>query len=345
MSRQRAIATSAGSLALRERLPADQHPAKVYIARLGPGSRRTMRGALNTIAGILTGEQADAETLAWSRVRYQHTAAVRSALAERYSPATANKMLAALRGVLRECWRLGLMGVEDYQRAADLANVKGEKELRGRALTLGEVATLFQACADDSTPAGARDAAVIAILYGAGLRRSELSALDFDDYDPETGALTIRSGKGNRDRTVYVANGSEDAVKAWLGHRGDEPGPLFCPITKSGSLLRGQRLGGSRAAEAPDRSGSLPTGHAVYELLRKRAKEAGVREFSPHDLRRTFVSHLLTRGADLSTVQRLAGHAQIQTTARYDKRGEEAKRKASELLLVPYVGPEEGERK
>ena len=115
---------------------------------------------------------------------------------------------------------------------------------------------------------------------------------------------------------------SEDAVAAWLGHRGDEAAPLFMPIDKSGAL-QPQRLGD----------------HAVYMALRKRAHEAGVAEFSPHDLRRTFVSHLLGRGADLSTVQRLAGHAQISTTARYDRRGEEAKRKASELLLVPYVGP------
>src|SRR5450432_1571055 len=81
-------------------------PAHVYITRLGSGSRRTMSEALNTIAAIVTSGRADLETMPWSALRYQHTAAVRSALMEKYKPSTANKMLAALRGVLKECGRL-----------------------------------------------------------------------------------------------------------------------------------------------------------------------------------------------------------------------------------------------
>src|ERR1700682_415082 len=90
-----------GSDPVGQSIPAERHPAGVYLASLGPGSRRTMRRSLDAIAAILTDGRCDALTIDWSRVRYQHAVAVRSILAERYAPAGANKMLAALRGTLR----------------------------------------------------------------------------------------------------------------------------------------------------------------------------------------------------------------------------------------------------
>ncbi len=91
--------------------PDDRHPARVYLATLAPGSRRTMRQALDVIAGLLSSE-ANAMTLPWVSIGYQHAAAIRARLAETYACTTANKMLAALKGVIRQAFALGLIDAE-----------------------------------------------------------------------------------------------------------------------------------------------------------------------------------------------------------------------------------------
>jgi integrase len=301
-------------------IPPDRNPALVFLARLSPGSQPTMRGALDKIAQIATGGLTDHVSCPWAAMRYQHAAAILAKLRERYSANTVNRHRAALRGVLRECWRLGLMDAESYRHCIDVERVRGQVVPRGRALDHGELRALFSACADDSTPAGARDAGLLAVLYGAGIRRAELVALDLEDYTAETGALLVRSGKGNKQRIVYATNGSRDALDAWLQTRGPAPGPLFWPVNKGGRMIA-RRM----------------TPQAVLGIARKRAADARVRRFSPHDLRRSFISDMLDTGVDVSSIQQLAGHASPSTTVRYDRRGERAKRKAAESLHVPFV--------
>src|ERR1035438_7289544 len=237
MSTQAIVVSADQLFAIQYRpLPPDRHPAHVYIARLGSGSRRTMSEALNTIAAIITTGRADMEKMPWAALRYQHTAAVRAALMEKYKPSTANKMLAALRGVLKESWRLGYMTAEDYHRGADVPTIKAQTLPRGRALASGEIAALMNTCGRDSSPAGIRDAALIAVPSGSGLRRSESVGLDLANYNLETGELVIRGAKGRKDRLGYATNGSADALKDWLVARGSNPGPLFCNINKGGRI-------------------------------------------------------------------------------------------------------------
>jgi site-specific recombinase XerD len=273
--------------------------------------------ALDGIAGFLSGGTSDAKTLDWAAIRYQHTSAVRGWLVKTYAPATAKRMIAALRGVLTESWRLGLMSHDDYARGTDIAPVRGETEPRGRALTNEELLRLFQTCSADSSPAGIRDGAILTVLYGLGLRRSELIALDVADYDPDQGTLAIQ-GKGNRPRIGYVLEQVTELLQSWIAVRGGSEGPIFLPITKGGNIIF-HRL----------------TPQAVALIVKKRAAEAKVDEFSCHDLRRSFITDLLEAGADLSIVQQLAGHKQVSTTTLYDRRGEAGKIKAAELIKLP----------
>lgn len=299
-------------------MPLTIHPAEVYLASLGAGSRRTMREALNAIAHLLTNGTSDALTLDWAALRYQHTAAVRSVLMEKYSPATANKMLCALRRTLKEARRLGLMAADDYDRAVDIQSVRGTRLLRGRALSQSEIAALMDACTSDLTAVGVRDTAMLAILM-VGLRRSEVVNLDLKDFNRRTRALTLRSAKGCKDRMNYLPEGAAMAVDDWLVIRGKASGPLLYPLDKA------KRIIPRRMSE-----------QAVMSALQRRGSQAGVAPFSPHDLRRTFISDLLDAGADLVTVSQLAGHSSPSTTSRYDRRGEAAKLKAIDLVKVPY---------
>ena len=302
-------------------LPLDlepENPAVVYLESLSKGSYWAVRHSLETIAQILAGEDADPWTFPWEDLRYQHTARVRRQLVDRYAPATVNKMLSALRGVLKNAWRLGLMDADTYSRAVAVENVRAKVQPKGRAVSREEVEALFRVCAEDRSPAGKRDAAMFAVLYGGGLRRAELCGLDLADFDAADCSLTVRAGKGRRDRTVYLPESVCGHLKAWVEIREDEPGPLFCPVRMTGevpiSRLRGESL---------------------WYVLKRRQRQAGLEGVTPHGMRRGYVSRLLEAGVDLLTVQELVGHADAVTTARYDRRGDGAQRQAARRVVLP----------
>ena len=273
-----------------------------------------MRHALRVIARIVSPDATEV-ALPWRRLEYAHTNAIRSKLAEKFAPATANRMLAALRGVLKAAFKLGLVNSDRMTRACCVDPVRGSRVVKGRALSRGELTALFESC-DPGTPGGTRNAALMGLLYGGGLRRAEVVALDLADFDAGSGKLVVR-GKGRKERLAWSTNGSRDALDAWLAVRGDEPGPLFYPVTKGGKII-------------PHRM----TDGAVAELVKRLARKSRIAAFSPHDMRRSFIGDMLDAGADIATVQALAGHASPTTTSRYDRRGDRTKKRAAELLHV-----------
>ena len=195
--------------------------------------------------------------------------------------------------------------------------IRGERPPRGRALEAAELRQLFEACADGRV-LGARDAAVLALLYGAGLRRAEAVALDLGDLNPDSGQLRVL-GKGDKQRMAYLPAGGRAALAEWLRRRGDAAGPLLQPVNRGGEI-------------SPRRMSA----QSLRLVCRRRAQAAGILDFSPHDLRRSFVGAALDAGADISAIQRLVGHARVQTTTRYDRRPERANRRAAELVDVPF---------
>jgi len=295
-------------------VPSARNPATIYLASLAPTGRRSLKGRLQSIADMFN---CPFESMPWHELRYEHLAAIRTQLQEGpLAPSTINMTLYALRGVAKSAFNLKLMSADDYARLCNVKPVRGERVPPGRALNIGEISALLDTCA--GTPIGIRDAVIISVMYACGLRRDEIVSLDLEDYNTETGELKVK-GKGNKERLLYVDNGAFDALNDWLFVRGDHDGALFNPIWKSGKI-QDRRM----------------TDQAIYNLLLNHAKQAGIARFSPHDLRRSFISELLDLGADVVTVQQLAGHASVQTTARYDRRGERAKKKAIGLLHVPY---------
>lgn len=288
-------------------------PAAAYLARLSERSRLTQASAL-TVAARLLG-QPDVLRCPWHQLTAAHTAALRATLASRYAPATGNRILAAVRGVLRAAWRLGLIDRDACERACDVPPIAGRRLPAGRALPRSEVARLLASVA--ATPAGVRDAAMVAVLWAGGLRRAELAALRLSDYAPDGHALHVRHGKGDAERIVYVPAAAA-LLGAYLRLRGRRAGALFLRARQGGQLTR---------------AGLSPAG--VRTIVQRLAEQAGVGPLSPHDFRRTFISELLDAGADLSAAQQLAGHASPATTARYDRRGERAKQAAAGLLRLP----------
>ena len=210
-----------------------QNPAAVYLDRLHPSGRRSMRRELDCAVAIFTDEAVtDAMAFDWSQISRRQVERLRSVMVDRDAAAsTVNHTLSGVRSTVRIAWELGL--VDDKTRIAveDEPNEKPQQRRRaGRYVKRGEVRRLFAAPGSD--PIGARDVAMLALLYGAGLQRSEAVALQLADYDQVSGAITIR----HDERQVYATNGGKEAIDAWIASRGDWPGALLCPVAKGGRI-------------------------------------------------------------------------------------------------------------
>ena len=221
-------------------------------------------------------------------------------------------------------WQDGELDHAAYARGVDALKTVPGQAAPGRVLTVAQVRRLFEsAAADPNRAAGARDAGLLAVLFGLGLRRGEARAIQAADLDLGAGTLTVR-GKAGRDRLAYTGqNGAEQAIRAWLAIRGGHDGPLFAPVNRGGRVAR-----------------SGMSHQAISSRVAVRGRQAGLGDrLGCHVLRRSFVTAMLDAGNDVLAVAGCAGHRSVATTQRYDRRGEAAKLAATATLAVPYVAP------
>ncbi len=247
------------------------------------------------------GRAADAEGR-W--LRDVDARAVRGFLARLHArglePASIARKLAVVRSWLRYLVRRGVVA----RNAA--REVRGPRLPRPLVsfLPIDEATRLVEARRLGGAARG-RDVAVLELLYAAGLRVSELAALDLEDVD-RVGWTVRVLGKGRKERIVPYGARAAAALDAYLATRAEARGPVF-------TSARGGRLGA----------------RAIHRLVRRGAAAAGlVRRVSPHTLRHTFATHLLDAGADLRAIQELLGHSRLSTTQRYTHVG------ADQLLRV-----------
>jgi len=221
----------------------------------------------------------------------QHLASLQQRGLSRASQA---RHLAALRGLHRFASAEGL-APGDPSEAVE--GSRGSRPLP-RFLGVEEIDRLL-AQPDAKTPAGARDRAMLELVYASGLRVSELVALPAAAVDARLGIVRVR-GKGGKERIVPVGQRAQEALAEYLG------GPRV-------ALLRTRQ---SRDLFVTPR-GKKMTRQGFWKLLGRYAAAAGLHDVHPHTLRHSFATHLLSGGADLRTVQELLGHANIRTTQHY----------------------------
>ena len=291
-----------------------------FLARFdSKESRKAMLSSLNAVL-VLAQPGCPVEEFPWWQLRREHCQIVRSKLAAKYAPASARRHLSALKGILREAWRSGVMESEDYHRAVDLDSVKGSRLTKGHYLNDDEISRMYEGLVLLHTPLRERAAAMLSLALNCGLRRAELAGAEWAWVNH--GVLNV-IGKGNKERAIPLNARALADLGVWLKIRGLAEGALFQPCDAGGHLV--------------DRHLSLS---AVEDVLLEAARYATppIEQFSPHDTRRTFITTLLLNGTDLATAQRLAGHSDPKTTALYDMRGELQARAAVDTLGMSGMG-------
>jgi len=259
---------------------------------LAPNTRASYSGDLLKFLTYLK----DRGISEWKQVRYSEVMGFLSQSQEQgLAPRSRARLLSALRGFFK------FMVRDSHLQESPVANLTSPRLRRHlpSVLSVAEVERLL-ARPNPELPLGQRDAAMLELLYGTGLRVSELVALTLGRVNLEVGFLVVL-GKGSKERIVPVGEAATEAVRSYL-------------MDSRPRLLKGKM---TETLFITNR-GAAMSRQGFWKLLKKYGREAGLKkELTPHILRHSFATHLLERGADLRSVQMMLGHADISTTQIY----------------------------
>ena len=209
--------------------------------------------------------------------------------------------MSAIRKLAAEAADNGLLAPELAAAISRVKSVKSTGIRVGNWLSLRQAQALLSA-PDIATIKGLRDRAILAVLLGCGLRRSEVATLTFAHVQQRDGRWCIVDlrGKHGRVRTMPMPTWVKVAIDAWAAAADVADGYVFRPVNRAG------RIGGERLGEK-----------VVWQMLRLYATQVGVPGIAPHDCRRTCAKLCRAAGGELEQIQLLLGHASVQTTERY----------------------------
>ncbi len=219
---------------------------------------------------------------------------------ESLSPSTINVRLSAVRKLVGEARRAGMIEQEEAASLTEIPNIRQKGTRLGNWLTREQAKELL-AVPDRSTLKGKRDY-VLALLVGCALRRNELAELHVATIQQREGrwVLADLEGKGRRIRTVAIPIWVKQGIDAWRTAAGIEDGRLLRSVSKSGKINR-----------------DMLSDWAVWSIVEQSSKQIGIEHFGAHDLRRTCAKLCRKNGGDLEQIKFLLGHSSIQTTERY----------------------------
>ncbi|NWD07130.1 tyrosine-type recombinase/integrase [Pseudomonas gingeri] len=297
-------------------------PVTLYLARLAPSSRQTMRYVLQDAADRLGLDDIPIDEIAWHQLQPAHITALVAALrADGFAPNTSSLYVNAIRGVMNQAWQQDLITPEQLMKIRAVKAAGGSRLSPGRNLRRTLIRDLMEVCAADPRPQGLRDAAIIAILYGTGMRKSESVNIELRQVDRAERSLRVM-GKGNRELIKFAPAWAFDKLDTWLKFRREQ---LPDGVADDGFLFNRIRRGHHITRERLSK-------HAIYFIAKQRGRQVGV-EIMPHDFRRSFITRVIEE-YDVSIAQKLAHHANIATTAGYDMRDDNERRNVTDRFLL-----------